>query len=90
MSNKAMTKLNGHTFFKRFVYFTSLEEDEDNIKPSRWSTLVLGGTRTCVHPHVSCTLYHCAMDAAYFYTYHHLASQGFHSYDCISSLSDTN
>ena len=22
-----------------------------------------GGTRTCVHPHVSCPLYHCATDA---------------------------
>ena len=22
-----------------------------------------GGTRTCVHPHVSCPIYHCATDA---------------------------
>ena len=45
-----------------------------------------GGTRTCVHPHVSRPLYHCATDAEYLSTWYHLWVLGVIFEYLVSSL----
>ena len=51
-------------FFLPFNLFTLFRErDKADINSLGWSMVGAGGTRTCVHPHVSRPLYHCAMEA---------------------------
>ena len=50
-------------FTIQFVYIVYRERDKADINSLGWSMVGAGGTRTCVHPHVSPPLYHCAMEA---------------------------
>ena len=48
-------------FFYIHFYFTLFREQDEAYSNSLW-LVDTGGTRTCIHPHVSRPLYHCATD----------------------------